>query len=264
MSIFDLFKPAVQQPAATQTPAAPAQQQAVPTAGTDVNGVVQPGSANPQNPANPAALKTSESASPLDTFSDLFKDTPKPNGTVEPSLDDPYINYDPKTIAESVAKFNFVNQDMQALGAKALAGDATALVDMMQGVAREVFMKAAQLSATVADRATAEGVTRMRSHIPNAIKSNSVSNSLEQLNPMLRHEAAKPMVDAITAQFQAKNPNATPQQIADLTVQYLNAVTGHKPQPANTQNTRVDPFAAPAGSQDFSDFFGPASVFQSH
>lgn len=235
------------------SPAAPAPvtapQPTSPVAGTDPTGVAQQ---FPTQEGGPAAFNKSTTQNPLDVYNDLFKPTPVPEGTV--TLDDPFITFDKEAVQSLVAKETFTNDPEFAANAqKALAGDVNALMSILDGVARNVFQRNATLTAMVADKAAREGVNRLNSNIPNVIRNTQTNAALTELNPTFSHAGAKPLVDMVSTQFASKNPAATPQQIAEMTVRYLNTLVPSQAAPANTRQAANS--LAFDKATDFSNYF---------
>lgn len=214
------------------------------------------------NPTQPAAFQPSQTvaptpqqpASPLDNHANLFKIADIKPEDRKLTLDDPYIDINPTTLNAEVAKLTFTDPAMSEqinaiTGGNAAASEA--LVNLLNTFGRQVYGRGAQLSASLTDQATRQGVKRLSGEIPNAVRSNLTNEKIGELNPAFKHEALSPMVNALKAQYEKQNPNATSQEIAAMTQNYLSDVAKVlNPQAA----TGVDSHGNPA-SADFDGFF---------
>lgn len=214
------------------------------------------------NPTQPAAFQPSQTvapapqqpASPLDNHANLFKMADVKPEDRKLTLDDPYIDINPTTLNAEVAKLTFTDPTMSEqinaiTGGNAAASEA--LLNLLNTFGRQVYGRGAQLSASLTDQATRQGVKRLSGEIPNAIRSNLTNERIGDLNPAFKHEALSPMVNALKSQFETQYPNATSQEIASMTQGYLNDVA----KVLNPQTgAAVDAHGNPA-SADFNGFF---------
>ena len=244
MGIMDMFRSAPQQPAQTtsQFPGTgqpgniPPQNTPVTAAtpGTNQNGVVPTGAS-----ADPAASQT-----PLDQFNDLFKIDPnaKPqNGNT------PIFNVDPQKMMEAAGKVNFAQsvtpEILQGIQAGGEAG-VQALVTALNSVSQQVYAQSAIASTKLIEQALGKARENFTAEIPALIKAQNLNESLRNDNPAFAHPAAQPVVNMIQENLRLKNPNATVQELQEMTKNYFNTLGsafGMQQVPQQTQQGRSNP-----------------------
>ncbi len=226
----------------------------------------QPTPANPPAPdsATPAPndgkppfeKSTTPDPAPLDNFAELFKVTPvDPNAPVPVDPNAPYFTMPTdEQLLQQVSSMKFINAEAHGeLLSKAAGGDQGALIQLLNTVGQQSYAQGARLSANVAENATRNGVERLNAVLPNQIRSNLARNQVTELNPAFNHPALQPFVQSARTVMEQKFPNATANEIANMTNQYMESVRDSlvKPNPTQTQtpggNTQI---------QDFSTFFG--------
>ncbi len=196
-----------------------------------------------------ATLPPKEQA-PLAEYVDIFNNAPKEGAEIPATLDDPFLVVDKDKVRELIATKSFMSNtaEQQALVAKALGGDVQAFMEVLEGVGRNIYMDATLNSTHIAERIARTGVQRLQAAIPQQVRTMSSADQLAAIDPVFNNPAVKPLVDAMKAQFETKHPQATPKQIAEMTVKYFKD-TGmvFNPAPAPT---------APkgAGGTDFSNW----------
>lgn len=209
----------------------------------------------PADPGTGPAQDPNKQTSPLDVFDNLFDTEPKKDGDPEPEKD--FFSYNPENLAKSVQKLSFVDAaQMEELGAKALQGDTQALTQLLNNMGQQIYAQAAELSVGVANHASRASYDRAIADVPTSVRSISASDTLSGLNPQYKHKALRPLVDHARAQVELKFPNASPQEIAEMTNSYMKAafsateVSDTDPTRRPTQNSQQPP-----QPQNFSDFF---------
>lgn len=252
MSIFDtLFgkapvaaAPAPQQPQQQQQTTTPGnipdsaatKSQAVSTTGTAPNGTV---------PVNDAT-KDGATKSGLDQFADIWDTSAQPGAQGQP-----LFNISQEKVMEAARKQDFIAQaatkeqldKIMAGGAEA----AQAMMEIMNTVAQNSFAQSALAATKLIDGALDKGGFARLSDVDTRVKNISVTNTLQQENPVFAHPAAQPMLDAVKNQLMVKYPNATPNELTAMAKNYLTEfVTAATPQqqaqtPQGNKGNRSEP-----------------------
>ena len=233
MGIFDSFK-AAPTPAANSANANP----------TVPSGATVP-IANAAAGADPAA---SVAASPLDKYTELWKNDPN----AKP--DTPFtFNSDPAKLLDTAKTIDFTKVISPELQARITAGGAdaqTAMVEAMNGVAQMSFAQSANASAKIVETALQAQETRFKEMLPQLIKQHSVADSFRNDNPFMTDPALSPVVGALQTQFTKQYPHATAAEVKNHVTEFLNAAAD------KIQAARPKPKAAAVKkSEDWERFF---------
>lgn len=230
-------------PQPTQPVAAAAAAQGVPQAFAGTNADINVQQANAQAEANP-----------LDPFKEVF--TVDPNKAVQPA--DPLFKFDAEKLKQSVAAMQFAPQVSAEHMQKIMSGDAGTLVALLNQSTQAAFARAIEMTQKMVEHGVTTSQSRFETALPDKFRSLQAQEGFAD-DPIYSHEAMRPMVNALQAQFQAKYPNATGPQLAKMVKDYLASVAGAvKPQaPQQPQNAQQF-FGQQGGQQDtnFFDFFG--------
>lgn len=206
---------------------APAQQQAAPQQQQAPQGSQVPASGPAQgsniNAFQQSATLPPKEQAPLAEYADLFNNAPVEGANAPVTLDDPYLAIDRDKVQEFVATKSFLNTSPEnmALVAKALQGDTQAFVEVLEQVGRSIYMDSALNSTHVAEKIARVGVNRLRDAIPQQIRSLSSAEKMSEINPLFNNPALKPLAEGMKLAFEAKNPTATPAQIAEMTNKFF-------------------------------------------
>lgn len=197
MGIMDFFKTPAQPPAAnapaTNQPQQQQQQQ-------QPNGQM-PGSH--QEPVNP-----------LDAYGKLFE---KAQG--EPDTP-PSFNLDPKTLTEVSSNLNFTQDISPELMQQATSGDAAALIKLMNQVGQNAYKASLSHASALTDKFVGARTEHAMKGIGNHVKSELTATALSQ-TPNYNHPVIKRQLDETARAFAAQHPDATPDQIAQMSVKYV-------------------------------------------
>lgn len=195
-------------------PAAPA-----PTPTSQLNQA--PGTVAPQNGTVPATLPNEgTSGSPAVDFAKLW-DTPANPDQTNKSL---FANIDPAKIQEAAGKIDFAKVVSPEILTRIQAGGADASVALMEAMnrtAQTVYGQSAVATTQIVDRAVQEAVSRFEQSLPNQIKKQTASESLRAQNKMLSNPAIAPVVNAVQAQLNNQFPNASTEELNQMTMQYM-------------------------------------------
>lgn len=224
--IFGSFGNNQQQPA-------PQQQQIPQGAGAGNPGNIPPQSANAATPGNgtvpaaganpPANNEPPKDQSPLDAFSDLWKNEPIPEGQQQaPNM----FNVDPQKLMEAASKVDFAKvitpDQMQAITAGG-EGAVKAFAESMNKVSQAVYAQSAMASTKIVEQAIKQAETKFAEQVPALIKKHQVSDSLRTENPALSHPAAQPLIQALESQLTVKFPSATVAEIRQMATDYISS-----------------------------------------
>lgn len=164
-------------------------------------------------------------ASPLANFNDLWKTDPNQNQTNNPSLV-PNFNLDPKGLMDAAAKVNFTQHIPPELVAKAMSGDATAFLEVINKAQQYGFASSAMSSGELIKNSLGSAQNVLRdSVLPAAYRDQQISQALNESSPIFADPAVAPMLGMLKTQFQQKYPTASPQEIASLATQYLGGMS---------------------------------------
>jgi len=247
-SLFQNFNPFSQKPAVD--PSAP------PTAATPTQDAASiPAFDKTQNP-NVTKDKGTDPQSPMDNFKDLFNLSDEDKKRVaEQGMPEKLFNVDPEKLNESVGKMSFIDgQQANQLFQQALKGDQTALTNLLNGVAQKVYLQAAQLSATLSEKAATTTADNFQKNLPQHFREMQAGEGLQQLNPAYAHPAFQPVIDGLKRQFLTKYPNATSGEITKMVSSYLDAMAQTRKAPEQDkgpQRNSTDP------QFNWSEFFAP-------
>ena len=219
-------KPAATPPAAPAPGGAPA---AGGSAGSvTVQNATGTGPANPS--ANPANMGGNPAAAPaggpqpagLDRFADMFKPKPvDPNAPKPVTLADPILQpIDSVAFKAQVATANFAAAVPAELMAKAVAGDASAMLEAMNIVGRESFAAATQLSHGLIDHGARTAAERVSGTLDGRIRS-SLIRGQNTNNEVLTNPAVAPVFNAIKAQLAQNNPQLSPAEVQQHAEQFF-------------------------------------------
>lgn len=209
------------------------------------------------DPLSPAAADLPKGPSPLDKYAGLFDNAPtvdkdgKPIAKIEATktlLDAGVVDY--TKAAETLDFTKAVTPEIQAKIAKGGEEGVAAMLEAMQLVGANAFIQAG-VTASKAGKTSLELATTERgAAVQSQIHLNDVSTLVITANPSLAHPALKPMADALGKQLVEKNPTATPQQIADLTLGYFKELQLQ----AAPDTSEADKANASNGIEDFFKF----------
>lgn len=164
--------------------------------------------------------------SPLDEFGNLFDNEPQKDDQGNPiqqnSGPKEYVSMDPKKFGELVNNMDFLpsGESAKELMQKAQEGDSQALLQLMNHASRNTYQQQAQLTQQLINKVAQQLKDEWSKEIPEQVRGASV-NSTIQSNPKFQHKAAQPVVRAIADQIRQKYPNATSQEVSQMTEQYF-------------------------------------------
>lgn len=191
-------------------------------------------SAGPSNPgANPANMNNNPAAppaggpvqgtaSPLDSFADMFKPKPvDPNAQKPVTLADPILGpLDPSTFRQQISTANFASSIPAETMQKAVSGDVNAFSDAINLAAREAFAAAAQLSHGLVEHGSRTAAERLNGTLDSRIRNFQIKTQNTN-HEALAHPAVAPMLNAVKMQIATSSPQLTPEQVQQQAETYF-------------------------------------------
>lgn len=217
-----------------------------------------PNQAPQQGQQQPQGQTPQQGGSPLDIYNpvpDNNNQQGAPQGQQPPAQDQPaksIFDTDIKGWENVTANVDLAAGIEPEKVQAALGGDANEFMNIIQQVARTAMTQAAYMSTRVAGQGVNNSIDSFGKTVPNLINDHQFSN-MWQGDSVMNHQSAKPMVDALTAQFRQQHPQATMQEVQDQVKHYMQTFTGAMSgqQQAPTENTPD----AGAGNVSLTDFF---------
>jgi hypothetical protein len=200
---------------------------------------------DPNNPQNAAAKAASEGTgepvtdpnnnadptkgtqgSSLDEFKDLFKLPTDDKGNVishTNPLSEPLLKVDPAQLQAAAKKMNFAAGINPEAVQKALSGDVSSFMEVLNSVAQNGFTAAMQANAGVVETAFTKNNQRYDQALPARIRETQI-NQAQTKHPALSHPAAAPMVAALKSSIAQTNPHLPPDRVAEMAERYVIAM----------------------------------------
>lgn len=173
--------------------------------------VPNPGDTIPPN--NLAAFpenKTTEGASPLDSYKDLF--TVGKDDKAAPSLV-PSFTMDTKAIFEAAGKIDFTKAISPELLDKASKGDAASLAQLVNQAAQAGFAQATVTTGNIVkDALTKQADTFKNEVMPDILRRHQISVGMSE-NPLYTNPAVAPLLKSVEGQLAIKYPTASSDEI---------------------------------------------------
>lgn len=205
-----------QQAANQQTQQQAAGNPTVPSAGTpQSNGSV---------PAIPAAGQGS--ASPLEGYKELWKVDASTNGSQPGNSDSfvPNFELDPVKLTEAASKIDFLATVPQDQLAAAMT-DPEAMKAVINNGLRNVFANAMTGSGNLVTHSMGKAQEALLNKVlPESYRTQAVQAALAD-NPVFSNPAVAPVVDMVRDQMQRKYPTASPQEIANHALQFVQGMS---------------------------------------
>lgn len=196
-----------QQPSQQQQP-----QQPQPAQGSGGPAQVQ---AQQQQPAN-SQMQNQQSQNPLDNFMNLL--TPKQGaGQGQQQSQDQSIfgNVPQDQIQAQIKNANFTNGIDQQKVQAALSGDASAFMEVLNGVAQQAFAASFQASQGMVEHGVKTGNERMTGTLDSHFKNYMLKQQTPTSdNPALKHPVGKAFLSSISQQIANANPQMSPAEVA--------------------------------------------------
>lgn len=205
MSIMDIFR---QKPQATASAAGSNSQTQNPTVPSESTAL--------SDGKGPKAIPAAETGdkSPLDGYAKMWETDPNAPKPVDTTVK---FNPDPKAIQAAAAKINFSEVIPKDLAEKALKGDPEAFAQAINLASQATYGQSAGASMKLIEGALAKQKEMFETQIiPQIVRQVSSRNAAAADNELLQNPALKPMVDLVSANVLAKNPQASADEIAKV------------------------------------------------
>lgn len=212
-SIGSLFRPTQQVSQVQQPQPQPQQQQVNNGPGSSMQLLNDP-------------LQQQKQDSPLDAFTDLWKNDPNGQQTNVDPFSQPLFQTDPQKIMEAASKQNFTANIPPELMQKVLAGnDPQALVEVINNVAQQSLALSLQLQTATTEQAGSRIGQRFNQAFGDKFKEHTL-RSTKPDNPALNHPAAAPMLEMLRERMRVKNPDKSAAEINQMAEQYFTEWAG--------------------------------------
>lgn len=219
MGIMDIFrtKPAEDQAQQIQQPAA-----TNPAANTTSDGKM-PGSSQ-------------EPVDPLQQYGKMFQAAEEASKNQEVA---PSFTLDPTKIGEVSNSLDFTSNLDPALVQSALGGDPQALIKLINLSGQQVYKTAMHHQSALTDRFVGARTAHEFKKVDAQVKSTMVDNALSSV-PNYQNPVVKQQLSMVAKQFAAGNPDATPEEIRDMAIQYMSDLTNAilPPKQAHSQSAK--------------------------
>lgn len=182
-------------------------------------------SANPINPTVPSTATqdmNQGAKSPLDAHTKLWETDPNAaTKKPEPSI---FANVTPEALAAAAKKNDFTGVLTPEIAEAIKAGGEganAAMIQVMNAMSQKGFADSAFASTKLIEQALEKQQAKFEAMLPSLIKSQSVTESLRNANPIFSHPAASPMLDAMKSKLLEKHPTASASEITEMAQNYL-------------------------------------------
>jgi hypothetical protein len=166
---------------------------------------------------------TGTSENPLDKFKDLWQPPTGADGKPKPPKEKA-INIDPAKIFEFAGKQDFkkfVKPETFAAIAKGGDEGAAAFQQAIQDIGSSTFASAITASSQMMQAALEKQASTFEAGLPELFKKYSLKENLGNKNPVLKHAAAKPIVDALQSVLAQKYPDASAADLQTTAEEFL-------------------------------------------
>lgn len=151
---------------------------------------------------------------PLDLYAKLWETS---NEAPEVA---PAFNLDPKVLDNVSGTLDFTKAVSPELMQKAIAGDMTALMQVMNHVGQQSYKAALAHSTSLTDKFVDARAAFDLKGVGSKVKSELAANAMASI-PNYSHPAVKAEVTRIAQAMQKQNPDASPDEIATATKAYF-------------------------------------------
>lgn len=190
----------------------PAQQQ-------QQNAPIQKQEAIPDNSAtSPAQVAAAQpSTNPLDMLGDLWSQPSAAQSSAQ-------TQFDPKEIQATAKNLNFgslITPEHSAAIAGGGEGAVKAFSDVINSLGQAVFAASSMQAGNFVNTGLGKFQSNLDSSLPNLLKSQQAQSSLLKQSDILQHPSVQPIASAVMKQLQTKFPNASAEDLAGATQEYL-------------------------------------------
>lgn len=162
---------------------------------------------------------TGTPVNPLDAYKKMYEDANKSTDLVAPSF-----KIDPKVLGEVSASMDFTRGVQPELMEKALAGDTTALLGVIQAVGRSAYQASLEHGTALTETHLGQRGEYEGKRVDKGVRDQLTTNALSDA-PNYSHPVVKAELNRVASMFAASNPDASPQQIAKAAQEHLQALS---------------------------------------
>lgn len=202
-----------------------------------------PAAANPQQPNGVMPGTNQEPVNPIDAYAKIWEPIKQEEADVAPAF-----NLDPKVLTEVSGKLNFAQDISPELLQAATSGDGNAMLQLMNMVGQNAYKAALSHSSALTDKFVGARTEHAMKGLGKQVRSELTQTALSQ-TPNYKHPAVRKQLDMVASQFQAQHPDASPDEIAGMSLQYIQDLA----QALNPSNPAQE--QAPAGEVDWDSYF---------
>ena len=199
--------------------------------------------------------QTTQEESPEDFLTKFF--TPDEKDHKDETFDPNQIfaGVDPEKLKEAYSKTNYVEGLFTPeLAEKIAAGgqDAvTAMAQVMNSMAQKLAFENLQVSAKLTTSGLGAASNAWNQSASTTLRDTNITAAIKETDPMFNSPLLAPVVDKLKAAIVSKQPNATPQEVQEITKKALVAIRGNQQQQQQQQQQEENkPF-------DWDSFFAP-------
>jgi hypothetical protein len=206
--------------------------------GTQPNGTQQQQQQNPQGTQGSQNTGTNETKNPLDVYGKMF-DTPDGNDDKPPTF-----SIDSKVMDQVVSSQDFMNGADPELVQLATSGDVKALMQLINHSSRSAYRAAIEHGGVLTDKFVGSYSQHQNKKLPDVLKGHFTEQSLAANTPNFKHPVVKRQLTEIAQRLQKQHPDASPQEIADMSRDYLtelmSAITPEDPNKTKPKDGEVE------------------------
>lgn len=181
-------------------------------------------SAPPATQPDPAT-QTPPAPQGMDAFSEMMSKLapePKPEDRFDASR---LIEVNPEQLQQQVRGMNFMQgvATPELLAKVAEGGEAgvQAMLMMVNGAAQNAFAQSALATQKISSESLNRALPHVDKRVDNMFRDKEIDKSVFGSNPMFKHPAVKPMVQALIPQLKLQYPNASSEELAQAAGEYF-------------------------------------------
>lgn len=205
------------------------QQQAQQQPGNQQQNVQQPQNGGQSGNGQNAGSNTP--ADPLAIYGKMFDN---PTQTDAP----PSFSIDPKVMDGVVSSQDFMSGLNPEVMQKAQQGDWNAITEMIQHTSRQAYRAAIEHGGVLTDKFVGAREQYGNKSLPSRVRQELTSNELAN-TPNFQNPVVKKQLTQIASRLETLHPDATPQEIARMSRQYLTDMASAIQDPASNQQQQA-------------------------
>lgn len=180
------------------------------TPGTEKNGETHAPSQGEIMQANKAVGGSDAGKSTQDKMAEIWAAKAPEPATAKPV----FQPTDPAALQQAVSSINFAEVVPAELLQKATGGDAAAMMEALNLVARAGYSASAESSKELLSQHDQIRTSQMEERMMQKFKELLGGEAVKKVNPAFENPKYAPMLDKLQKQFQAAYPNASPEELA--------------------------------------------------